>query len=205
VIVVSKYFVLGLLAVVLVSAVHADVIFTTNDKMSMNVWLANTAFSSGTQIGVDLGLNNVVELDLLYAAISEGGIDVSMIIPGIQYYLLKPSENNIWFVSVHGDYFIVNATTGAQQQTANGYYLGGNVGFDWRILPGYKIMPYVGLLKTSYEVGSSKVDRTDPKIGSYIGVPLGPDNIVYLKPSVTFMANDTRTNVEVGYQFALSR
>ncbi|MBU0672128.1 MAG: hypothetical protein KJ732_03770 [Candidatus Margulisbacteria bacterium] len=192
------------LAVLAASISMADVLFTENNKMSLGFLADTSGFRNGVLIGGGFGLNNRLELDMSYTNVNEGGVTVQIVVPGIKYYLLKPDENNIWFWSLKGDYLIINASSGSSALSASGYFIGTDLGLDLKALPGYKIMPYVGVVQVNYSIGSTTVNKTAPRVGAYLGIPLGGGTVVYVKQLLTFMDNQSNYSAAIGYHLPIN-
>lgn len=195
-------FIMFFLTVLVISSADADVLFVNEDKMSLDILADTSGFRGGTLIGVGYGLNQRLELDLLYANVEEGGVTVQMVVPGFKFYVLKPREKSPWFLVLDGDYLAISTNSGT---TASGYFLAGNLGMKLDVREGYVAMPYVGVIHNKYEIGASVVSRTSPRVGAYLGIEVGGGTVVYIKPVATFMTDQTNTSVALGYHFLMGR
>jgi|GEM_PF-6193877 len=195
-------FIVFFLAVLVALSANADVLFVNEDKMSLDILADTSGFRNGTLIGVGYGLNQRLELDLLYANVDEGGVTVQMVVPGFKFYVLKPRETSPWFLMLDGDYLAISTSSGT---TANGYFLAGNLGMRLDVREGYVAMPYVGVIHNKYEIGTSTVSRTCPRVGAYLGIEMAGGSVAYIKPVATFMTDQTNTSVALGYHFLMGR
>ncbi|MFC1540416.1 hypothetical protein ACFL4J_00070 [Candidatus Margulisiibacteriota bacterium] len=185
------------------TASFSDVIFAEGDQRTLDFIIDTTSFSNGTLIGVGYGLNGQLELDLNYASVKEGASEGQIIMPGLKYYFLKPRLNNPWFVTFDGDVLIISQTSGTGSSSGSGYFLAGNIGFDWKVLKGFKIIPYAGLLYAQYEIGSSSINSVNTRVGTYIGIPIGGGSVGYFKPVIVHNGTEASASLVMGYHFAL--
>ncbi len=123
----------------------------------------------------------------------------------VKYYLLRPETGRNSFVSVAGEYLFGSATSGSGGTSASGIILSANAGLALNQIKGYKIYPYAGLKQNLYDIGGVAYRSLVPRLGIYVGLPLGGGSVVYLKGVVNYINNQAPANVSLGYQFALRK
>jgi hypothetical protein len=156
-------------------------------------------------IGVGLGQNKRLEYTLTYSAVHDTGVDVNLIVPGVKYYLLRPEEGRDSFISVAGEYLFGSASAGTASTNASGVILSANAGLQLQQVKALKIFPYLGLKQNIYDIGGVAYRSLVPRLGIYIGLPLGAGSTAYTKMVINYLNSQATTNISIGYQFRIGK
>lgn len=193
-----------LLVSLLISQVSAEVLFSKTERQTLDFVADTSAFPDGFSIGGAWGLNKQWQIDVDYVSSTSGGVTVQLISPGFKYLLVKPAQDNNWFVSLYNKFLIGGASSGSESVQTLGYFVGTEVGYRLSMLRGYELFPYLGLLFNNYKIQTVRVSDMHPKAGLYLGIPVGGGSVAYVKQVLTGIQSEIRYAALIGFHFPIN-
>ncbi len=183
------------------SVSFSDVLFSGPNDRSIDFRGIYSGVADSNGINLAYGINGKTEVGINAYFSDVSGIAVQLYAPFVQYYFLKPHENNNLMLSTTFQYMMLQASFGAASMDMRGYNIEGNFGYNVGIAEKVLLVPYVGILYNKFKAFAVEQDDLYPKIGAYVGFDMGKRNYVYFKYESVLQDGQFNNESDIGFHY----